>query len=151
MFSPLVWLIVGLALMGFEILAPSFVLFWFGAGALITSGLTALGLLDTGLAQWLVFLLSSVAFLLVWQFWLKKYFNFRRKIVEEDRDATVSGQTGVVTKAIGGAGAPGEVELTVFLYGIKIWAAEADEPIPVGARIRVVEARGVRLFVQRVD
>ena len=149
MFSPLVWLIAGFAFMGFEVLAPGFVLFWFGAGALITSGFVALGVLDTGFAQWLVFLITSFAMLMVWQFWLKKI--FRREVVEEERDATVSGQVGTVTRAIGGAGAPGEVELTVFLYGIKIWAAEADVPIPAGAKVRVVEARGVRLYVQRID
>jgi membrane protein implicated in regulation of membrane protease activity len=149
MISPLVWLIAGLALMGFEILAPSFVLFWFGAGALITSGLVALGVLDTWLAQWLVFLLSSMALLLLWQVWLKKFFH--RKVVDEKRDPTVSGQVGTVTKAIGGVGSPGEVELTAFLYGIKVWVAEADVPIPVGAKVRVLEASGVRLLVQRID
>jgi membrane protein implicated in regulation of membrane protease activity len=98
--------------------------------------------------QWLVFLLSSLFFLLLWRFWLRKY--FQREVVEKDRDATVSGQVGVVSKDITPE-APGEVELAVPLYGLKRWMAEAAESIPTGAQVRVVEARGIRLFVQKTE
>jgi len=148
MFSPLTWFIIGLALMGLEVLSPGFVLFWFGLGALLTAGLMLLGMLESQAAEWIFFLLSSLAFLLAYQFWFKKF--FRRDVLEEDRDATVSGQVGVVSKAIG-VDSPGEVELSVYLYGIKRWAAMADEDIPEGTKVRVVEASGVRLLVKRVE
>ncbi|MDR2733470.1 MAG: NfeD family protein [Spirochaetota bacterium] len=148
MLSALTWFIIGLALMGLEVLAPGFVLFWFGLGALLTSGLMAIGVLSSEVAEWIFFLVSSLAFLLAWQFWFKKF--FRRDVLEEDRDATVSGQVGVVSKAIG-VDSPGEVELSVYLYGLKRWAAVAEENIPEGAKVRVVEARGVRLLVKRVE
>jgi inner membrane protein len=148
MFSPLTWFIIGLALMGLEVLAPGFVLFWFGLGALLTSGLLLFGALGSEYAEWIFFLISSLAFLVAYQFWFKKF--FRRDVLEEDRDATVSGQVGVVSKAIG-VDAPGEVELSVYLYGLKRWAAVADEDIPEGTKVKVVEACGVRLLVKRVD
>ena len=147
MLDPLVWLIIGLALIGLEMLAPSFTLFWFGLGAILTSVLVKLGVIETWQVQWLVFLLSSFFLVLLWQFWLKKY--FRRQAVETDRDATVSGQMGVITKEVTG-GSLGEVELAVPLHGVKRWAAEANEGIPVGTTVRVIEARGIRLFVEVV-
>jgi len=134
--------------MGLEVLTPGFVLFWFGAGALLTSGLVELGILCTWLSQWLFFLLSSLSLLLLWQFYFKNKKKFRREVLSEERDPTVTGQLGVLTKAIA-PGTLGEVEFAVYLYGLKKWAAEADESIEAGAKVRVVEARGVRLFVER--
>lgn len=146
MMSPVAWLAVGLVLMGLEIVAPGFVIFWFGAGSLVVALLTALGCLDDLAWQWGVFFIASIFFLGLWQIWLKKV--FRRETLDTARDPTVSGQTGVVVRAIA-PGQPGEVEMSVPLYGIKRWQAEADSVLDCGVAVVVVEARGgVRLLVR---
>ena len=41
-YLPYFWVLLGLLLMGAEFLIPGFVIFFFGAGALVTGALTAL-------------------------------------------------------------------------------------------------------------
>src|SRR5262245_9659366 len=63
-----VWILVGLGLLGFEILTPGgfFVLF-FGLGAIVVGALTGLGLTGPAWVQWLLFSLLSVGSLLLFR------------------------------------------------------------------------------------
>jgi len=146
--SPLVWLAVGIALMGAEIVAPGFVIFWFGVGGLLVALLTWLGITGTALLQWGSFFLSSLAFLLLWQFVFRRFFPGRT--ADKTRDPTLSGLEGRVTGRIAPPAA-GEVELFAPFHGIRRWQAEAGSVLEEGAPIRVVEARGVRVFVAPVE
>lgn len=146
--SPMVWIAVGIAFLGFEIIAPGFVVFWFGIGALLTSGGIFIGLIaaDNATAQWFFFFLSSLACLLAWHFYFKKF--FKSKGEAEERDPTLNNLKGRVVRAIM-PDVPGEVELYTPYHGIKRWQAEATEIIEEGSEISVLEARGIRLLVAK--
>lgn len=148
-FSPNLWLAAGLILISLEIVVPGFVIFWFGVGALITSLGIFINVIPPGNAeaQWLVFFLSSLALLLLWHFYFKKYFG--REVLDDARDPTVIELKGRIIKPIT-SGIPGEVELYTHYHGIKRWQAEADETLVEGDEIAVIEARGIKLKVKRL-
>ena len=148
MLDPITWIAIGLGLMGLEVLVPGFVIFWFGAGALVVSLLTAIGMVSDLTWQWGVFFIASLAFIGFWHFVLRE--RFGRKAVDDRRDPTVTGQRGTVTRAIGPR-TLGEVELSLPLYGIRRWQAMADHEIPTGTLVEVIEAEGVRLHVRRTS
>jgi len=145
--GPVTWIAIGLGLMGLEALVPGFVIFWFGAGAMLVALLTAFGVFADQAWQWASFFLSSLVFLGIWHAILRP--RFGRKTVDETRDPTVSGQTGSVVREIR-PGVPGEVELSVPLYGIRRWQAMADGILAEGTRVTVIQAEGVRLSVRPV-
>jgi inner membrane protein len=147
-FSPLVWLAIGIIIMAFEIIIPGFIIFWFGAGGVLTALFVFTGILPNGSAefQWMFFFLSSLILLGIWQGFLKKRFN--REVVDSTRDTSLANLLGKVTKRIG-PGMPGEVELYSLFHGIKTWQAEADETIEPGEKISVLEANGIKLIVKR--
>ncbi len=147
MIGPVTWIAIGLGLMGLEALVPGFVIFWFGAGAMLVALLTAFGVFADQAWQWASFFLSSLVFLGIWHAILRP--RFGRKTVDETRDPTVSGQTGSVVREIR-PGVPGEVELSVPLYGIRRWQAMADGILAEGTRVTVIQAEGVRLSVRPV-
>jgi len=147
MFDPVTWIAIGLGLMGLEAIVPGFVIFWFGAGAMLVALLTALGVYADQAWQWASFFLSSLVFLGIWHAILRP--RFGRKTVDETRDPTVSGQTGSVVREIR-PGVPGEVELSVPLYGIRRWQAMSDGILAEGTRVTVIQAEGVRLSVRPV-
>ena len=61
------WLILGLALLGLEVVVPGMILMWFGIGALITGALLAF-FPDMSLATQLIsFAVLSVASLIAWR------------------------------------------------------------------------------------
>ncbi len=144
--SPLIWISIGFIIMGLEIVVPGFVLFWFGAGALLTALFVVLGLLPNAELQWGFFFVSSLLFLAGWHLYFKKH--FRRVIVDEDRDPTIRDLKGRVTKEIL-KDIPGEVELYSPFHGIKKWQAESDVTIMVGEEVVVKESRGIKLVVNK--
>lgn len=146
--SPLIWFAIGLVCVGLEIVMPGFVIFWLGVGGLLTSLGVFIGLIPAGSAefQWAFFFISSLLFLVLWHFYFKRF--FKQDVVDETRDPTISELSGRVVKAILGD-IPGEVELHTYYHGIKRWQAEAGTTIDEGEEVRVIEARGIRLFVER--
>jgi len=147
-FSALVWLAIGLLIMGLEIVVPGFVLFWFGVGGLLTSLFVFTRILPAGSAelQWSFFFVSSLLFLFIWHRYMKKHFS--RDIVDEVRDPTIQGLLGRVIKPIA-PGMPGEVELYDNFHGLRRWQAESEDDLGEGDEVRVMEARGIKLLVTR--
>ncbi|MBN1533473.1 MAG: NfeD family protein [Spirochaetes bacterium] len=145
-YGPLAWLIAGLLLMGLEVIVPGFVLFWFGAGALLTALLAFLTLLTSVFSQALFFSISSLAFLTTWHFYLRRFFKSR--VVDETRDPTLFNKRGRVTRRIE-PNRSGEVELYDNFHGIKIWSAESSQVLEEGEEVMAVEANGIKLVVRR--
>lgn len=141
-----VWVAVGLILMGLEIIIPGFIIFWFGAGALLTALLTGIGLLSSGAAQWIVFFLSSLAFLALWFLGLKKMFV--SPALADDRDPTLTNIKGKVIQRIE-PNVPGRVKLYDFYHGVQEWKAESKETIEMGEEVTVLEAEGINLIVKK--
>jgi membrane protein implicated in regulation of membrane protease activity len=64
--TPLTWLAIGVILMAVEIVAPGFIIFWFGLGAALTALLSFTGIVESDMIQWLIFFTSSILFLELW-------------------------------------------------------------------------------------
>ncbi len=147
--SPIVWLAIGVILMALEIIMPGFIIFWFGAGGLLTSIFIYIGIISplNEELQWIFFFLSSLAFLGLWQVFFKK--RFQSSVVDSSRDATLQNVRGRVTSRIT-PGIPGEVELYTVYHGIKKWQAESAEIIEAGDEVIVTDANGIKLIVKHI-
>ncbi len=146
-FSWGVWLAIGLVLMGVEIVMPGFIIFWFGAGGILTALLTKIFLADSPAMQWLVFFGSSLAFLAAWFLYFKRF--VKKTDPSDVRDPTLLNLKGHVTVKIS-PGAPGRVELNDYYHSIKEWKAESDSVIEAGEDIEVIESRGINLVVKKI-
>jgi membrane protein implicated in regulation of membrane protease activity len=148
-FSPIVWLAIGIIIMACEIIMPGFIIFWFGAGGVLTALFIFIGIIPADAAewQWIFFFLSSSALLGLWQFFFRKKFN--ADVVDESRDATMNRLKGRATSKIS-PGIPGEVELYSSYHGIKKWQAESTEVIEAGEEVEVSDANGIKLIVKHI-
>ncbi len=144
--SPLVWLSIGLILAALEILAPGFVVFWFGIGGVLTALFVRIGVLPSAEAQWLFFFISSVTLVGLWFGVLKK--RFRPDEPAGSRDPTITGLRGRCTRRITPT-VPGEVELYENFHGLRIWQAESPETIEEGDEVTVNDAKGIKLIVSQ--
>ena len=126
--TPLIWLALGLILMAVEIVAPGFIIFWFGLGAALTALLSFIGFIESATFQWLIFFASSILFLALWFGFLKK--RFYSKINDDQRDPTLYMLSGKCISQIE-PGKPGEVELYETYHGLIKWKAESSEKIEI--------------------
>ena len=129
------WILLGIVLVILELVVPSFTIFWFGLGAILTGLLLAV--LPGLPLEWqlLVFSVSSVGFTFFWF----RYFRSRKRASYAVADEQLAiGQTGIAaTRAL----RPGEVGRVVFsvpVMGHEAWEYTADEPINTGERLRVI-------------
>lgn len=139
------WAVGGIALIVAELVVPSFVLIWFGVGALFVALLVALA--DPGLtadlAVWLAVSLALVAA------WFKVFKPNLHKTKIGMADAGVVGEIGVLVRDV----APfekGAVRFQKPLLGDDVWECIADEAIKNGERVKVLEIEGSFLKVGRV-
>ncbi|HRX46289.1 MAG TPA: NfeD family protein [Spirochaetota bacterium] len=146
--TPLIWLAVGVILMAVEIVAPGFIIFWFGLGAALTALLSFTGLVESEAIQWLIFFASSILFLSLWFGVLKK--KFYPENDDNQRDPTLFKLQGKCVTRIE-PGKPGEVELYETYHGLTGWKAESSGIIEVNDEIQVLEASGIKLIVKKND
>lgn len=138
------WAVGGLVLIVAELVVPSFVLIWFGVGALAVAlllTLTGIGL-TAQLAIWLAVSLALVAA------WFKVFRPSMHKTRIGMADAGVVGEIGVLVRDV----APfekGQVRFQKPLLGDDVWDCIADEAIRNGERVRVLEVEGSFLKVGR--
>jgi membrane protein implicated in regulation of membrane protease activity len=135
------WLALGLLLGAAEMLIPGVFLIWLAGAALITGALAFL--LPVGVPlQVVVFAVLSI----VAVFTAKRY--LRDNPIEpadpdmNKRGARMRGQTGKVTQAI--EDGSGRVHI-----GDTEWIAKGPD-VPVGTRVRVVDADGAALVVEQI-
>ncbi len=69
------WIVLGVALIGVELLFPSFTIVWFGFGALMVGGGSLLWGGDSLLIQALVWILISICCSLCWRRYLRRRSN----------------------------------------------------------------------------
>lgn len=138
------WAVGGIVLIVAELAVPSFVLIWFGLGALVVA--LALALFGIGftaqLAIWLVVSLVLVAG------WFKVFKPGMHKTRIGMADANVRGEIGVLTHDV----APfekGQVRFQKPILGSDVWECIADEAIRNGERVKVLEVEGSFLKVGR--
>ena len=139
------WMYFGAFLMLMELLAPGFVIFFFGLSA-ATVGLCrfAFGEAFTFTWQLAAFSAFSILYLVVLRRWLKKTFLGGRVETKTDFDNEYVGRAGKVTEAINPP-LTGRVEI-----GDAEWTASAESPIPVGATVAVVSQDNLTMKVKEV-
>ena len=143
--TPAIWLALGIILVAMEIIVPGFVIFWFGLSGLITAFFSFTGIIENQIYLWILFFVSSIAFLSLWFSVLKKRFSKEK----DERDPTLIHLGGKCIADIE-KGRPGEVELYENYHGLTKWKAESYETILAGEEIQVVEASGIKLIVKRI-
>lgn len=139
------WAVGGIALIVAELAVPSFVLIWFGLGALaVALAVAAAGIGTTAqLALWLVVSLALVAG------WFKVFKPNMHKTKIGMADANVVGEIGLLVRGV----APfekGAVRFQKPILGADVWECIADEAIGGGERVRVLAVEGSFLKVGRV-
>ena len=134
------WLGAGLVLLLIELATPSgFFVMFFGLGAISVGVLQGIGLLGSALAQWFVFTVLSVAYLLLFRGRVQR--GVDRPPANID---SLVGEVAVPRERI----LPGQVG-RVDLRG-SLWSArnEADRLIEAGQRCRVTAVDGLTVYVQ---
>lgn len=139
------WAVGGIALVLAELAVPSFVLIWFGLGALVVAA--ALGLAGIGLtAQLTLWLVVSLALVAAWFTVFKPNMHKTRVGMS---DANISGEIGMLIRDV----APfekGQVRFQKPILGAEVWECIADETIKSGERVRVIDVEGSFLKIGRV-
>jgi membrane protein implicated in regulation of membrane protease activity len=139
------WAVGGIALILAELAIPSFVLIWFGLGALVVAlllGVASVGL-TVQLAVWLI-----VSLLLVVG-WFKIFKPTMHKTRIGMSDANVIGEIGMLVHDVAPF-AKGQVRFQKPILGADVWECIADEAISSGERVRVLGVEGSFLKVGRV-
>ena len=129
------WIVLGIILIIMEIVVPSFTIFWFGLGAVVTGLLLAMFPEISLKWQLLVFSVSSIGFTFCWF----RYFVPRKKthtLLADEQ--TAIGQTGIAATSALIPGELGRAAFSVPVLGEESWMYQADESIETGNRVRVI-------------
>lgn len=141
------WIILGLILLGLEILAPGIFFLWLGAAALIVG---AISLMAWGYgaeiwvwqAQILVFLILSVVLAWGGRSWLARHDTESDEPLLNNRLAQLIGQTATLEQPI--VNGVGHVRL-----GDTLWRVKGPD-LPAGAKVRISGGNTDRLEVEGV-
>jgi hypothetical protein len=139
------WAVGGIVLIVAELVVPSFVLIWFGVGALFVALLVAFANpgLTAELAIWL-----AVSLVLVVA-WFRVFKPNMHKTKVGMSDANITGEIGMMVRDV----APfekGQVRFQKPILGADVWECIADEAIKSGERVKVLDVEGSFLKVGRV-
>jgi len=142
----IIWIILGIVFIFFEFFIPGLVIAFFGVGALITALTTWIKLTTSLTSQLLVFILSSILFLVFLRKYVKGTFLGKTKGEESDRNFNIEiGKIIPVVEFI----QPGEVGGKVRYMGTT-WSATASDPIAPGESVEIIGNDGLTLIVEKV-
>lgn len=135
------WLILGVALMALEVIAPGVFLFWLGLAALL-SGLIAFAVEPSWQIQLLAFALFAIAAVPVWRRLARQKPGVSNSpFLNRRTDAMVGREFTLEKPIVDGAG-------TVRIDDT-VWRVSGPDA-PAGSRVRIVAADGVELTVAGV-
>ena len=139
------WIYAGAALMLLELVAPGFVLCFFGLSAATVGVLKfAFGEAFTPTWQLAAFSGLSILYIVLLRRYLTKVFVGGKVETKTDFDNESVGRVGRLTAAI-------QPPLTGrVLLGDSEWTAEAERPIAAGANVRVVAQQNLTMKVEEV-
>lgn len=140
-----IWLYIGAFLMFMELMAPGFVIFFFGLSA-ATVGLCRAAFGESFTLTWQLAMFSGLAivYLVVLRRWMKRLFTGGKVETATDFDNEYVGRAGKVTVAI-------EPPLTGrVMIGDAEWTAAADLTIPAGETVKVISQNNLTMKVEVV-
>lgn len=143
----LIWLVIGIVFIFSELFIPSFVIAFFGGGALITALLRLIiGNPFTLALQLIVFIISSILLLVLLRKYLQKIFMGKLQDERDDQDFNVEiGKIVIVIQDIQPGGTKGKVK-----YQGTNWAAKASEKIVVGESVKIIGCENITLIVEKL-
>ena len=130
----IIWFLVGVLLFLFELMAPGLIVLFFGLGACLTAVICML-YKDLGInGQLLIFLASSIVFLVCLRWWLKKVFM---GLTPKSKEMGINrceylGEQATVKERIA-PGLRGKIEF----HGTD-WQAQAEQALEPGTIVEVV-------------
>lgn len=141
--GPWSWWVLGLVLLGAELLVPGVFLVWIGLAA-IAVGLVSLGLWETAYwpweAQWIGFALLSVVFVLAGRRFYAGPAGGSDEPLLNQRGASLVGRIGTLGEPL--RDGRGRLKLDDTF-----WPVQGDD-MPAGTRVRVTAADGASLTVE---
>lgn len=145
--EPWHWVVLGIGLILFELILPSFTALWFGVAACIVALLLwifpSLGI-DAQFISWIVL---SVGFTLFWFKYLKPL-SYDKTIAGLPREAII-GQVGTVI-AVPVIEHTGKVRFPMPILGDDEWQCRSEQELAVGDRVKVVDILGNEIVVTRI-
>jgi len=141
------WAILGLLLIGVEMLSGTFYILWFGIAALCVALLLALFPETSTAMQLLAFSVLSLTSLTVWRV---KYAKLKPQLrVGQSRGEEI-GRLGRITQPVSPQ-SQGRIEFTLPVMGSREWIAVSDQTLQPGDEAQVVGVEGNYLRVQRIS
>jgi membrane protein implicated in regulation of membrane protease activity len=139
------WLVFGIVLIAVEAMLPSFVAFWFGAGAIVT-GVLLLAIPMSLPAQLLVWLGFTGAALIAWFKWIRPQMHDRTTsgLARE----SIVGEAGMVIR-LPHENRRGVLKFSTPKLGAEEWEFICDAKTDIGDRVHVREISGNTLIVDK--
>ena len=140
----LFWFLIGLVFALAELAMPGFVVIFFGIGAWLVTVLVLVGVLPSFNGQMLVFLLTSIAALILFRKQGKKIFEGKVTARNQSVDDVV-GEKAVVAVDI----RPPQLDGKIELHGT-LWTASADQIISKETIVEIVARNNLTCHVRPV-
>ena len=140
--SPIIiWFVVGLVLILMEFIIPGLVIVFFGLGAWVAAIFVSIFPLMAFWVQMMIFTVFAVASLVLLRRTLKKRFFSNQEDAESEGLDDYIGQKAVVEKAIKNG------EGKILFKGVS-WSAYADEDIPEGTNVTIIDKDSIKLKIK---
>lgn len=139
------WLVIGIVLIALEAMLPSFVAFWFGAGAVVT-GIVLLLVPMSFALQLLVWLGFSGAALFAWFQWIRP--RMRDRTTSGLARESIVGEVGMVIR-LPQEHMRGRMRFSTPKLGAEEWEYICDAKTDIGDRVHVREVSGNTLIVEK--
>lgn len=139
------WGILGLVLLGLEMLTGTMYVLWFGVAALLLAVLTGLAPGMPVPLQLFLFSGLSIGALIVWRRNYKK--NSRDLHIGQSQGDEI-GRIGTIIEAVSPK-QPGRIQFSQGVMGSREWAAVSNENLELGAEAAIVAVEGNSLRVKQ--
>lgn len=140
-----IWVYIGLGLMLLELVTPGFILCFFGLSAMTVGACKFIfGDAFTSTWQMAAFSAFSILYIVLLRRWLKRVFLGNKQSTKTDFENESVGRIGKVIEPIKPPLA-GRIML-----GDSAWAAISDQPIDVGADVKVVSQNNLTMKVRAI-
>ena len=144
-FEPWHWFVLGIALMLFELLLPSFAALWFGVAAVLVSVIFLMFPGMSFITQMVLWIILSITCTVLW-FKFIKPLSIDKTKAGMARESTI-GQTAIVIQ-VGLEHDHIRVRFTLPVLGADEWNCRTLSPVQVGDRVIVTDISGNDLVVK---